>query len=424
MEREQGAGAGASTTSVLPVRWPSGQERHIASSCPREVVGELPGGPRLIVVGSAAQPVRARPRRRGGCRQNAEGTEGQPTGGVPSSRCPDTDPARFATHLAAAPASGRPTSTRRCRRGAGGLRARLAGDQADLLAGHRARWPARGFEVIVPDLRGFTARASSARTASTTCPRAQPRRLAALVHDHLGHEQVIAGGRRSRQAGHPGPGPAASRSGSSGWWCSARRCPTTRSGWPGCGPRAAREASDYFVRQGTDPDGLAAGAGDARATSRRYIATFYTSRFWAHPGAFIGAADPPAVASAAARSSTSTPSRSPTATSCGRQLRWLRERLSSRGAPSGRRCSTATTARRRAVALRSVATTLLYPDFATAWRCGRSIVTWARSCAATAVVTSSRGRRRTRRQRRADDGRRPPRGMLDRARCQGVDSRR
>ncbi len=53
--------------------------------------------------------------------------------------------------------------------------------------------------------------------------------------------------------------------------------------------RPAREASDYFVRQGTDADALAA---ELRTPDerRRYIATFYTSRFWAHPGAFE---DPP-----------------------------------------------------------------------------------------------------------------------------------
>ena len=51
--------------------------------------------------------------------------------------------------------------------------------------------------------------------------------------------------------------------------------------------RPPREASDYFVRQGTDPDGLAADLATPEQR-RRYIATFYTSRFWAHPGAFMG----------------------------------------------------------------------------------------------------------------------------------------
>jgi pimeloyl-ACP methyl ester carboxylesterase len=45
------------------------------------------------------------------------------------------------------------------------------------------------------------------------------------------------------------------------------------------------EAADYFLRQGTDPDGLAAELATPEER-RRYIATFYTSRFWAHPAAF------------------------------------------------------------------------------------------------------------------------------------------
>jgi pimeloyl-ACP methyl ester carboxylesterase len=49
--------------------------------------------------------------------------------------------------------------------------------------------------------------------------------------------------------------------------------------------RPAAEASDYFVRQGTDADALAREL-DSPGERRRYIATFYGSRFWAHPGAF------------------------------------------------------------------------------------------------------------------------------------------
>jgi len=53
-------------------------------------------------------------------------------------------------------------------------------------------------------------------------------------------------------------------------------------------PRMAptsKAASDYFVRQGRDADALAAElrTPDERA---RYVATFYTSRFWASPGSF------------------------------------------------------------------------------------------------------------------------------------------
>ena len=49
--------------------------------------------------------------------------------------------------------------------------------------------------------------------------------------------------------------------------------------------RPAVEASDYFLRQGTDADALAREL-DTPERRRRYIATFYSSRFWAHPGTF------------------------------------------------------------------------------------------------------------------------------------------
>src|SRR5690606_21564587 len=49
--------------------------------------------------------------------------------------------------------------------------------------------------------------------------------------------------------------------------------------------RGAREAADYFVRQGTDADALAEEL-VTPGQRQRYIATFYGSRFWAHPGSF------------------------------------------------------------------------------------------------------------------------------------------
>ncbi len=48
-----------------------------------------------------------------------------------------------------------------------------------------------------------------------------------------------------------------------------------------------RAAADYFLRQGTDADALAAelATSDMR---RRYVEQFYGPRFWASPGAFAG----------------------------------------------------------------------------------------------------------------------------------------
>jgi pimeloyl-ACP methyl ester carboxylesterase len=53
--------------------------------------------------------------------------------------------------------------------------------------------------------------------------------------------------------------------------------------------RPSAEAADYFLRQGTDAAALAAELATPEQR-RRYVATFYTSRFWAHPGSFDAAA--------------------------------------------------------------------------------------------------------------------------------------
>jgi pimeloyl-ACP methyl ester carboxylesterase len=45
------------------------------------------------------------------------------------------------------------------------------------------------------------------------------------------------------------------------------------------------EVMDYFIRQGTDADALA-GELDSEAKRANYIAEFYSTRLWAHPGAF------------------------------------------------------------------------------------------------------------------------------------------
>ena len=148
---------------------------------------------------------------------------------------------------------------------------------------------AAGFDVVVPDLRGFGD--SDVAPDGFHDVAAHVRDLHALVTDGLGIERVVLcggdlGGPVVQRWRSPTP------SSSSGSCSSTRRCPTTRSGWPAWRSRPAAEAADYFVRQGLDADGLAADLASPEQR-RRYIATFYTSRFWAHPGAFMG--DAPAV---------------------------------------------------------------------------------------------------------------------------------
>ena len=78
-----------------------------------------------------------------------------------------------------------------------------------------------------------------------------------------------------------------SRRSSSASSCSTPPCRSTRSGWPAWTPvRPARPPTTSSARA-LDADGLAADLATPEQR-RRYIATFYTSRFWAHPGGFMG----------------------------------------------------------------------------------------------------------------------------------------
>lgn len=138
-----------------------------------------------------------------------------------------------------------------------------------------------GFEVIVPDLRGFGD--SAVGPDGFHDVPSHSRDLHALLRE-LGHERVVAA------AGDLG-GPVIQD-------MSLRfpgfidrmvlfnsPLPFDKERMAGMRTRASREAADYFIRQGTDADALAAElATDGQR--RRYIATFYTSRFWGHPGAF------------------------------------------------------------------------------------------------------------------------------------------
>jgi pimeloyl-ACP methyl ester carboxylesterase len=139
-----------------------------------------------------------------------------------------------------------------------------------------------GFEVIVPDLRGFGD--SDVGPDGFHDVVSHTRDVRALVHETLGHERVVlAGG----DLGGPVIQDLALRHRE---WVDRMvlfnsPLPFDKERMAGMRTRPAREASDYFVRQGSDPDGLMAELGTPEER-RRYIATFYTSRFWAHPGAF------------------------------------------------------------------------------------------------------------------------------------------
>lgn len=144
-----------------------------------------------------------------------------------------------------------------------------------------------GFEVIVPDLRGFGD--SGLGPDGFHDVHAHSGDIHALVHDVLGHDRVVLMG---GDLGGPIIQDLALRHRD---WVERMilfnsPLPYLRAEMSGlAGTRPPVESADYFIRQGTDPDALAAELATVEER-RRYIATFYTSRFWAHPGAFVNQA--------------------------------------------------------------------------------------------------------------------------------------
>ena len=140
-----------------------------------------------------------------------------------------------------------------------------------------------GFEVIVPDLRGFGD--SDLGPDGFHDVASHSADLYALVHDHLGHDSVVLLG---GDLGGPIIQDLALRYPE---WVD--RMVLFNSPLPFlkdemaqiANSRPPREAADYFFAQGTTPDRVMAGLGTPEARTD-YIATFYMSRFWAHPGAF------------------------------------------------------------------------------------------------------------------------------------------
>jgi pimeloyl-ACP methyl ester carboxylesterase len=137
-----------------------------------------------------------------------------------------------------------------------------------------------GFEVIAPDLRGFG-----------DSPLAPDDRYDVAAHSSdvaelargLGHERIVV------CAGDLGGVVAQDLSlrfdGLVERLCLFNTIPPLLEGGPPPVPRSTRMAADYFIRQSKDADGLAAEL-DTPDKRRRYVASFYGSRFWAAPGSF------------------------------------------------------------------------------------------------------------------------------------------
>jgi len=146
---------------------------------------------------------------------------------------------------------------------------------------------AAGFEVIVPDLRGF---------GDSGIPQdgfhdlaAHSRDLHALLHDVLGHERCATVG------GDLGGGAIQDLALRFDGFvvrqvlfnCILPILPVEyeAAGLPLKPPPEVLQSADYFRRQGRDGDGLAAEL-DTPEKRRAYVATFYGPRWWATPGAF------------------------------------------------------------------------------------------------------------------------------------------
>jgi pimeloyl-ACP methyl ester carboxylesterase len=195
-----------------------------------------------------------------------------------------------------------------------------------------APFAAAGFEVIVPDLRGFGDSDVGPDGFHDVTSHALD--LYALVHDVLGHQRVVLLG---GDLGGPVIQHLALRQPD---WVDRlvlfnSPVPHDKEAMAGWRTRAAREASDYYVRQGTDADALAA----ELATPEQRLATSPPSTRH-DSGPTRGASSTRAhlrAATAAAPSSTSTPSPSATGPTCGR--RSAATRASSTSALASRRRS-------------------------------------------------------------------------------------
>jgi pimeloyl-ACP methyl ester carboxylesterase len=144
-----------------------------------------------------------------------------------------------------------------------------------------------GFEVIVPDLRGFGD--SGLAPDGFYDLAAHARDLHGLVANALGHERCAAAG------GDLGGGVVQDLGLRFEGFVERQVLFNSilpllpeayaEAGIPPGPPREVRMAADYYLRQGQDADGLAAEL-DTPEKRRRYVAEFYGHRFWAAPGSF------------------------------------------------------------------------------------------------------------------------------------------
>jgi pimeloyl-ACP methyl ester carboxylesterase len=144
-----------------------------------------------------------------------------------------------------------------------------------------------GFEVIVPDLRGFGT--SDLAEDGFYDPAAYAKDMHALVHGVLGHEHCVTaggdlGGVVLYDLGLRFPGFVERQvffNSIPGYLDEAY----TAAGIPPDGDRYRRATADYFLRQGTDADGLCAEL-DTPERRRAYISDFYGHRLWGRADAF------------------------------------------------------------------------------------------------------------------------------------------
>ena len=139
-----------------------------------------------------------------------------------------------------------------------------------------------GFDVVVPDLRGFGESGLAPDGFYDVVSHA--RDIEALVFDHLGYESVVLVG---GDLGGPVIQEMALRNPNrvERMVLFNSPLPMDKERMAGMRTRPPVEVMDYFIRQGTDADALASelSSDEKRAA---YISEFYSTRLWAHPGAF------------------------------------------------------------------------------------------------------------------------------------------